>query len=255
VHPIKTTEAIISKDKTIQGVIKEHFAQPLPTQISQTLLSTVGYATALIGGGAIATAAKAGTIKTAVVQGAKSLIPTTTKGRITAAIAAPVVVGAISKQPVASLKFVAKAPGELSQFGGDVASFATNPSLESAKQIIKESPVISAAAGLVIVGGAAKAIIPAIATARQTEAIQEQTEAIKGVSALPAATKEEKAISVMPAQPATLAQTQTISKTSVRVHRKPRIKEKPLNVSQRVNVIVSNNKTEKKYLNTIVLKN
>lgn len=255
VHPIKTAEAIISKDKTIQGVIEEHFAQPLPTQISQTLLSTAGYATALIGGGAIATAAKAGTIKTAVVQGAKSLIPTTTKGKVVAAVAAPVVVGAISKQPVASLKFVAKAPGELSQFGGDVATFATNPSLESAKQIIKESPVISAGAGLLLVGGAAKAIIPAIATTRQTEAIQEQTKAIKGYSSLPEVTKEEKVISAMPSQPETLAQTQIISKTVPRARRKAKAKEKPMNISQRVSVLVSNNRIEKKYLNRIVLKN
>lgn len=258
VHPVQTIQAVISKEKTIDKVIEQHFEQPLSTQIGQTFLATAGYATAVIGGGAVATAAKAGTLKAAVVQGAKSLIPTTTKGKVLTAVAAPVVVGAIAKQPAAAVKFIAKAPGELSQFGGDVATFATNPSLESAKQIIKESPVISAGVGLLLVGGAAKAIIPAIATTRQTEAIQEQTEAIKGAGTpviLPTTSSDKiKEIPVTAAPVPQVAETKKISSgNGVKRRRKAKVKEKPMNISQRVSVLVSNNNSTKKYLNRIVL--
>ncbi len=60
-----------------------------------------------------------------------------------------------------------------------MASFVANPSLETAKEIIKESPVISAGVGLVVGGGAVKVVAPVVGGYLQSEAIQEQTKAIE----------------------------------------------------------------------------
>lgn len=117
-----------------------------------------------------------------IISAAKILSPTTVKGKIIAAVAVPVVAGAIIKEPEKTISTIVKAPGELAQFGGDVATFASSPSLESAKEIISESPLISSAlavGGIVAVG---KSIIPAIATSKQTTAIIEQTKAIESAT-------------------------------------------------------------------------
>lgn len=250
-QPIETVKAVIKGGGALKELEQKSFAQPLSKQITSTVLATIGYGTAVVAGGAIATKGIAGT--------AAALIPATTKGKVVAAIATPIVAGAVIKQPAASIKLVSKAPSELAQFGADVSTFATNPSLESAKQIIKESPVISAGAGLLLAGGAIKTLAPAIATARQTEAIQEQTQAMKA----------EKQFSIMPVTPTAqikeipatsttptpqVAETKTISKeTPIKKRRKAQVKQKPISMNQRVNVIVSNNSSTKKYLNRIVL--
>ena len=176
-----------------------------------------------------------------------------------AAVATPVVVGAIIKEPTAVAKAVAKAPSELAQFGGDVATFASNPSLETAKEVIKESPLISAAVGAIAVGGAAKAILPAIATSRQTEAIQEQTEAIKAaIPTTPIYSGDQgfKITEIKPAQPQTIAQTKTVSSDTVKKPRKRSTikKREPTSINQRVNVIVSNRSSSIGIRNTKFIK-
>lgn len=181
-HPIKTATAVVSKKSTVQDVVTAHFAQPLKKQVTDIVLGTAGIASTIVGGAAIGGAAKAGTLAPKVATAAKALIPTTTKGKVIAAVAAPIVVGAVAKEPVKSAQAVAKAPSELAQFGGDVATFAANPSLTTAKEIVKESPVISAVAAAGILGGAATKILPAIATTQQTKAIEQQTKAIEAAT-------------------------------------------------------------------------
>jgi hypothetical protein len=112
---------------------------------------------------------------------AKALVPTSTKGKIIAGVSAPVVIGALAREPKAVIQKVAKAPSELAQFGGDIATFATNPSLESGKEIVANSPLISVGAGLLGAGGLVKTIAPAIGGYLQKEAIQEQTEVLKDI--------------------------------------------------------------------------
>lgn len=55
-HPFKTIGAIFSPKTTIAGVKKEHFAQPIATQVGETVVATAGYAAAVVGVGNLITA-------------------------------------------------------------------------------------------------------------------------------------------------------------------------------------------------------
>lgn len=260
-HPVQTATAVVSKKSTVQDVVTSHFAQPLKEQIKDIVLGTAGIAATVVGGAAIGGAAKAGTLAPKVVSVAKALIPATAKGKVIAAVAAPVVIGAVAKEPVKSVTAAIKAPSQLAQFGGDVASFAADPSLSSAKQIVTESPLISAAAGLIVAGGIGKVAAPIISGALTREAIQEQTEALTGgginvidrsgeFKAMPVAENN----APVPQTP----QTQKISSTTAK--RKTRRAKKAVipSVNQRVNVIVSNRSNSvgmKNYLKREVLLN
>lgn len=212
---------------------------------------------------AASTGAAGAAVRSAVVSTAKAAVPTTTKGKIVAAVAAPVVIGAVVREPAAAAKVVAQAPSQLAQFGGDVAQFATNPSVETAKQIIKESPIISTAAGIAIAGATAAAILPAVSSARQTAAIKEQTEVIKetGVQVVdksqgyfdkPAA--NDNPIPQLP-------QTKEVSSGTTATRKKRKSKPKqPQIISQRVNIAIANrnnsgNTSTKRYLNVVPLRN
>lgn len=165
--------------QTVEAAMKDPVAKGLANVIiGGTAAIGAVLAAPAVGGAVAARGGVAAVAKTA----AKSLIPSTAKGKVIAAVAAPVVVGAVVKEPVKAAKTIFNAPSELAQFGGDVASLAANPSLENAKQLVKESPLISAAAGLLVAGGAVKTIAPAIATIKQTAAIKEQTAAIEGAT-------------------------------------------------------------------------
>jgi hypothetical protein len=176
----------------------------------------------------------------------KALIPTTTKGKIIAAVAAPVVIGAVSKAPVQFAKAAIEAPSQLGEFGSGIAQLATKPSLASAKELFKGSPILTTAtlaAGAVIAG---KGIFPAIATARQTEAIQEQTAAIEAATGVALPTEKANyttspiGVPSSPTVPVT-PQTQTVAATGIRKARKKSKKERFFpSVSQKVNVLVSN---------------
>jgi len=260
-HPIQTATAVVSKKSTVQDVITAHFAQPLKEQIKDVVLGTAGIAATVVGGAAIGGAAKAGTLAPKVVSVAKALIPATAKGKVIAAVAAPVVIGAIAKEPVKSITTAIKAPGELAQFGGDIATFAADPSLSSAKQIITESPLLSAGAGLLAVGGIAKVAAPIVSGALTRGAIQEQTEALTqgGVSVIDRS-GEFKVLPVaennapIPQTP----QTQKVSSTTTRKRTRRAKKLVVPSVNQRVNVIVANRNTStgmKNYLKREVLLN
>ncbi len=213
-----------------------------------------------VGGLAIsATGLGAKTIAKGVVSSAPALIPSTTKGKVVGAVAGLATAGAIAKAPQATISAIAKTPGAIANFGGNVAKFASSPSVETAKQIVTENPVISAGVGLVAGAGIVKAVAPAIATARQTEAIQEQTEVLKET-----ARSKETGVSVTPLVPQQIAptspvtpQTQTLASTTPK-KRKRRAKKAPRpSIKQSVNIAIQNNNTgiraTKKYLNREVL--
>jgi len=244
-HPIATATAVVSKKSTVQDVITQHFAQPLKSQIKDIVLGTAGIASTVVAGAAVGTAAKAGTLAPAAAK----LIPSTLKGKVIAAVAAPVVVGAVVNQPVKSLTTVAKAPSELATFGGGIANFAASPSIESGKQLVSESPLLASAAGLLIAGGAVAKLAPAIATARQTEAIQEQTQAMldqKEITVIDKSAdfKTMPSESLAPQAPVA-PQTQKTSATTPKKRKKHVSKPTITSVSQRVNVIVANKQSNK----------
>jgi hypothetical protein len=116
----------------------------------------------------------------------KSLIPSTTKGKVLASVAAPIALGAAVSQPSKTLNVVTSAPSELAQFGGDVATFASSPSVKSLKEVFKESPLITTAlgiAGVSALGYGASSIIGGALTRseleKQTEALNRQAVAME----------------------------------------------------------------------------
>jgi hypothetical protein len=212
-----------------------------------------------VSAGVIAGGVTAITKPAVALAAAKSAIPTTVKGKVIAAVAAPVVLGAVAKQPIKAISTAIKAPSELAEFGGGISTLLAEPSLASAKALFKESPLLTGAtlaAGAVIAG---KGIFPAIAIAQQTQAIQEQTEALRGATAGLATpsggippTYATAPMATVPVTPPT----QTVTAGAI-TRRKRRSLKKVMqgNISQRVNVLVSQNRNSitKKYLRRNVI--
>lgn len=259
-HPIEVAKAAINPNVKVSTLANE-FAQKSPTQASkEIILGTVGIATTILGGAALGTAAKAGTLATA----AKTLIPATAKGKVIAAVAAPVVIGAVVQEPAAAAKAIANTPSALANVGGNIAKVAANPTLENVKELVTENPVILAGAAIIGTGVAAKTILPAIAVSRQTAAIEEQTKAIQDTTystqpvqlvQVPAVSKAIEADTRTPTQPVTPATHTPTATTKAKKKRKAQKSQIP-SISQRVNVIVSNKSNSvgmKNYLKREVL--
>lgn len=252
-HPIQAVSAGLSKEKTIAGETEKFFSQPVGKQLTQVAVSGVSTALIAVGTAKIATAG--------VVATASKLIPATTKGKIIGAVVAPVALGAVVSQPKQTISAIAKTPGALANVGSNVAGLIAEPSIEKAKEIATENPVIVGAiatAGLLAVG---TKVIPAIASYTQTQAIQEQTSAIKGTTGLIVESTKDKDVLTIPAQqtnpiPQT-AQTQVIKTGTGATTRRKRKKAiiTPQNISQRVNVLVNNDNRHatKNYLKREVL--
>jgi hypothetical protein len=235
VHPIKTVTAIVSPTKTVAQVTKEHFAQPLSKQLTETVLTTAGYAGAVLGAGAVASKG--------LLASAQALIPATTKGKIIASIVAPVALGAVIKTP-STLGKVAELPAELGQFGGDVSTFIAEPSLASAKEILKESPIISAtlgAVGLVAVGTGVANVVSGVLTRKEME---EQTAIFQEQADLMAQGQSGQLIKEKSLGSGGIAPTQeTQDLTPSRKRRKSRTAKKTPSVMQSVRLnIINNNK-------------
>lgn len=236
---------------------------PIITPILQTLVSHP-YASAGIVAGGI-TAVTNPTLATSVV---KALIPATTKGKIILGAGTLLTAGAVIKQPAKTIDTALNLPSGIVNVGGNIANLVAEPSAENLKNLVTENPLIVGAgvvAGAVALG---KGIIPAIATARQTEAIKEQTQAIENqTNQLPTTTSEQitqpqKVIPTSSTLPSG-APTQVITSSTPRKRRKAStIKEKERgNINQRVNIMVSSKSNStgitqtKRYLNRIPLLN
>jgi len=251
------TNPLTAITKGISAAEKQYVEASKVSNITKVITNTALAAGAAVGIGAVASGGTA-----AIATGAKALIPSTAKGKIIAAVAAPIAIGAVVQAPVQTAKAVASAPSELAEFGGGIAKLITQPSVESAKELFEDSPILTTLTGAALVGGAAKSILPAIATTRQTAAINEQTEALKsitgGVSGILPVEKEAVVGSTKPITPPT----ETISAGVKRKPSRKRLKA-PVspNISQRVNIMVSNKNSSvgirqsKKYLNREVLLN
>jgi hypothetical protein len=170
------------------------------------------------------------------------VIPTTTKGKVIAAAAVPVAATAIINKP----SLIVEAPSKILNFQSNVGEFIAEPSIQKAKDIATENPLITAAVGGAAAVAVGKTILPAIATYRQTEAIQEQTEAIQAATSggITVIDKSQPIpISSIAPQTPVMPQTQTISAggTSTSKRRKRRASKPAIaSVNQKVNVIVNN---------------
>lgn len=267
VHPIQTIGAIISPTKTVSDLVKTQKAKPLKKQITETVLTTAGYGVTVVGSGVALAASKAGTIVPTAVKAFTSLSP---KQKVITALAAPVVVGAVIQQPKEIAQAVASTPASLANFGGNIAELVASPSIEKAKDIYKENPILTGAAATAAAFLTAKTIAPAVGNIIQTQAIKEQTEVIKDVSK-PTIIKEPvvskdttpalttATTNAAPITPIT-AKTQPIYATTGTVTKKRSKKRSPkiTNISQRTNVILQNkvsNIANRRYLNKRLLTN
>jgi hypothetical protein len=259
VHPIQTVSAIISPTKTVAQVTEAHFEQSLGKQIGQTVLATAGYAAATLTAGAVAAKGVAAT--------AASLIPTTLKGKAIAAVAAPVVIGAVASQPLKAAEAVAKAPSSLANVGANVANLVADPSLKNVKTLITENPVLvggAAAAGAVAAGAGAAGLVSGYLTRqeleKQTEALERSAAAAEGaiLGEGTGQVLEKEKVTATDEGKAITPETTTIT-TGKKRYRRATIKEKP-SVRQNVRVIVANRATStglrirnERYLNQRIL--
>lgn len=136
------------------------------------------YATAAV----VATlAAPAAALGTAKAIGSAATASTT--GKIATVAAVPVAVGFVVSSPKKTTKAIATAPAALSNFGANVGEFVEQPSIEKAKDIVAENPIISAgllAAGAVAAGklatGAATSIANTLAVQKNTKVAEKLLE-------------------------------------------------------------------------------
>lgn len=244
--PIQTAKAAISPTKTIkEDVIKPHFEQPLAKQITQTLTATAAYAGAIVGGAALGAASKAGTLGTTLTTAAKAVIPATAKGKVIAAVAAPVVISTLASSEKARTAVI-NAPSELAQFGADLGQLIQEPSIQKAKELVKESPIISSLVGAAAVAGVGLGTAGVVSTILNTQAIKENTKVKAGAGNITnpetaqyegAGTGKERIVQTEEEMPVT-PQTSTISTGKTR--RKPSRKAKIEGVRQNVRVEVIN---------------
>jgi len=205
-----------------------------------------------------------GAIKTVVRTATgvvKSVIPSSTSGKVAAVVAAPVVVGIVSSAPKETAKAAIEAPSELAKFGSDIGQLIKEPSIANVKELVKESPIITALATAVVGGSAVKAAIPAISGILTKEAIEEQTEVLKSIaipSQVPTSSKEVASpagsASLVPTTPQTQNLITSTTETVSTRKRKKKV-QKAINISNRLNVLIDNRSrtTNKRYLNKLVV--
>lgn len=199
----------------------------------------------------------------ALVQGAattipsvlKAVVPTTAKGKVVAGVLALPAATAIVKNPT----IISQGVSSAFNVEKNLIKTAANPSIANIKETITENPILLGGAALIGAGSLVSKIAPAVATARQTEAIQEQTEVLK------AATEKDIPFSIQEISPKapTTPQTAVIQPTSkVSTKRKKRSTKALMpSINQNVSVIVQNKnnnvgiKATKKYLNANILRN
>jgi hypothetical protein len=268
---LKGVSLITKKD---YGSTKENLESASKTTFGKVLGTAIAGTAVAAAGAAVAASSSATAIAT-------KLIPTTTKGKVIAAVATPVAAGAIIEKPKETTKAIISLPSNLANVGANIADLATDPSLSNAVDLVKENPVIVggavAAAGTAAIVGVSNLVSGTLtrremreqtaAFEEQAQAAKEQVKILQNATTLPTTTNQVQSIpattgSSPAAASPVLPQTQTITATtgSSSTKRK-KSSRKPLQskISQsvRVNVIgvSSANRTYKKYLNTITLKN
>lgn len=246
-HPIEATKGIATG--TFQKKEEAFYSQPLSKQATQLVVAGIGYGTAIVGGAAIGGAAKAGTLIPAIT---KAVIPTTLKGAVLETGAVLVGGGIVASNPLKALDVVAKTPQGLANVGVNIGNLASNPSIENAKNLVVENPVIvglAAAAGLAI---GAKTILPALVTSRQIQATQEQTKAIEGSTKGLTSGDTSSQLQTQPYNPniapvPVTPQTKTITAGTTTTRRRRKSSSKSANrISQSVKISFDNDKVDNK---------
>lgn len=186
--------------------------------------------------------------RSALVSIGKALIPKTVKGKVLATGGAIIAAGAIARKPKEVGRAATKAPPkvirELTQFGGGLAEFISDPSLTSAKQLIKESPLLVAGTGLILGGAALRIAAPivggALARGRGQTTIITESAPPQLVAPVPAPVKQ--AAAAAPTSPVT-PETKTQARTPTTKRKKRRTAKKKPSMTQRVNIVIQNRTT------------
>jgi len=79
------------------------------------------------------------------------------KAAVIGTAAVPIIAGSVARDPT----IVTRTPYEVANFSGDLYKAAKNPSIESFKEVIEESPLLSTATGLLVAGTGAAALVSA----------------------------------------------------------------------------------------------
>lgn len=197
---------------------------------------------------------------TAATTAVSSIIPKSVTGKVALAAAVPVATGALINQPAKTVSAAVAAPSALSNFGGNLANLVAEPSISNLKTLVTENPLISAglatAAGVAAVK-TATSVANIVTTERNTKAIEDS---MANPNQITVVDKTASSVPVMnsgvvyPITP----QTKSIGAAVPRTGKKRRTIKSPQNISQKVNVIVSNKSSStgissKKYIKESVL--
>lgn len=242
--PVQYVGAIVANPITTikqspKAALEEAKSKSFENQAGKVLLNTgVVGAAVLTGGTSVG--------RSAAVSLAKSLTPTTPKRIITAAVAAPIAIGVL-KETKKPLEAVSKAPSELTQFGSDIGKFVENPSTTTAADIVQNSPLLTAGAGLLLAGGAVKtgaAVAGAISNIQTRDALKDlanQNNTLPAGDSAKDITQKEITTPQKAFIPETAITPATAKITSLQAKRSRRRSYQKMNqVNQRVNVVVQN---------------
>jgi hypothetical protein len=209
--PIQFTKSIIESAKTLSTKPFSKFIQEQSNRTIKQSTIDVARATAVVGS----------------VVAPISIVPKA--GLVVASMVLPSVVGNAPKQTLSAIE---KTSSGLPNFGENVGQFIAEPSLQKAKDIITENPVISgivAGAGALAIGGA----IPAVA-GYVAGKIGGDNQPADVQSPLSNNLPREKSIPTQDNMPVE-SPTETIQTGKrKRRHSKP---TKPQNITQRVNIV------------------
>lgn len=242
-----------------QAAMKSFQTASKTENITKTVVNTGLAAAATVAAATVAGSIAAGTVVTdlsAAFKAIGSAAVANPKTAIAATVAAPVVISAVASSPKLQSSIV-NAPTSLTNFGSNIGQLINEPSVEKAKELVKENPLLAAgtaAAGVSAVGLGTAGIVSSVLN---TQSIREQTETIKETSkSLPAASTS---LETPKTTPSAAVATPTAPQTPITPETKPliatagsggtttskrkkrtSIKPTNQNIRQNVNVIVSN---------------
>jgi hypothetical protein len=89
--------------------------------------------------------------------------------------AAPLILGAVARNPTKVVELPNKYVSSAFNFGGNISDLASNPTIEQAKKTFKEDPILTSLTGAAIIGGVGYGASNLIATVANTSAIKKNT--------------------------------------------------------------------------------
>jgi hypothetical protein len=176
------TARISNIGKTLNAAFNPFSKDKVVANVSNTTLKSVLEGVAnhpYIAAAAVAAPITAVKYPAAAASAVKAILPTSKKGVIASVVAAPIIGGVVAKAPAKTLGAVANAPSALFNVGANTGSLISDPSIGNLKNLVTENPVIVGGTAAVAAALLVKGLAPTILATRQTDAIRDQTEAIK----------------------------------------------------------------------------